>query len=82
MEWTIDSPVFEDGSLHARIVAWHREIGALVKMDEVVLEIETQKSVLEVIAPRDGYLVAKSAVIGEIVQPKQTLATFSDSKPR
>ena len=81
MQWTIDTPVFEDGSPEARVVEWHRTEGDLVEADTLLLEIETQKAVYEIVSPKTGYLQKRSAAAGDMVKTKATLAILTDKKP-
>lgn len=81
MQWTVETPEFEDGSKEARIVEWHCVEGDLVDADTLLLEIETQKAVYEIVSPRKGYLLKKSAVVGDMVKSHVTLAVLTDKKP-
>lgn len=63
-----------------RILQWHFEIGNLFEPGELLLEIETQKAVIEIRAEQSGILRAIYGVEGQWIQLDQdkTLAIFSD----
>ena len=47
------------------IVRWHRNAGEAVKKGEVICEVETEKTVLEVTAPQDGVVLKTFYAEGE-----------------
>jgi len=63
------------------LVAWHRQPGDQVDADDVLFEVETDKSVNEVNAGFDGYLAATLADAGEDVPTGQTIAIITAQKP-
>jgi pyruvate dehydrogenase E2 component (dihydrolipoamide acetyltransferase)/2-oxoglutarate dehydrogenase E2 component (dihydrolipoamide succinyltransferase) len=63
------------------LVAWHKEPGDPVSVDDVLFEVETDKSVNEVNAGFDGYLGATLAEAGEDVPTGQTIAIITAEKP-
>ena len=56
----IKVPVLPESVADATIATWHVKAGDSVKRDQNLVDIETDKVVLEVVAPADG-------VIGEII---------------
>ena len=62
-----------------KIVSWQKQPGDAVKVGDVLMEVETDKAVMEVEALADGYLGAVSAAAGEDVPVGQVIATISDS---
>jgi pyruvate dehydrogenase E2 component (dihydrolipoamide acetyltransferase)/2-oxoglutarate dehydrogenase E2 component (dihydrolipoamide succinyltransferase) len=63
------------------LVAWHKQLGEQVGADDVLFEVETDKSVNEVNAGFDGYLGATLAEAGEDVPTGQTIAIITAEKP-
>ena len=63
------------------LVAWHKQPGDAVSVDDVLFEVETDKSVNEVNAGFDGYLGATLAEAGEDVPTGQTIAIITAEKP-
>lgn len=61
MSSEILTPVLPESVADATVVTWHKKVGDAVKLDEVLVEIETDKVVLEVPA-------AMAGVLAEIVQ--------------
>ena len=66
-------PQLSESVAEATLLAWHKKQGEAVKRDENLIDIETDKVVLELPAPADGVLVSvkkgdKSTVIaGEVI---------------
>ena len=58
MTTEIKAPVFPESVADGTIATWHKKVGEAVSRDEVICDIETDKVVLEVVAPADGSLIA------------------------
>ena len=56
---------------------WTKKAGEAVKKDEVLVELETDKVALEVVAPEDGVLSEITAAEGETVTPGAVLGSVS-----
>ena len=52
----IKSPTFPESIADGTVAKWLKQEGESVNQDEVIAEIETDKVVLEVIAPSDGFV--------------------------
>lgn len=63
------------------IVSWQKEPGDKIAADDVLFEVETDKSTVEVPAGQDGYLAALLAEAGDDVPVGETVAIISDSAP-
>ncbi len=63
------------------LVNWQKSPGDAVKADDVLFEVETDKSTMEVEAGTDGYLAATLAEAGENVPVGQAVAIISADKP-
>lgn len=63
------------------LVAWLKQPGDRVAADDVLFEVETDKSTVEVNAGRDGYVAALLAEAGEDVPVGQVIAVLSAEKP-
>jgi 2-oxoglutarate dehydrogenase E2 component (dihydrolipoamide succinyltransferase) len=74
----IKVPVLPESISEATVVLWHKNPGDSVKMDEVLVEIETDKVVLEVPAEESGVLTEIIVPEGETVSERQLLATMND----
>lgn len=66
-------PDLPESVADATVATWHKKLGDTVKRDEVIVEIETDKVVLEVPALSDGILVEVVQAEGETVVSKQLL---------
>jgi 2-oxoglutarate dehydrogenase E2 component (dihydrolipoamide succinyltransferase) len=76
----IKAPAFPESIADGEVAAWHKSEGDTVSRDELIVEIETDKVVLEVVAPVDGVITKIHAVVGETIQGQQLLATLAEKK--
>ncbi len=72
----IKAPAFPESVADGEVATWHKQEGDQVARDELIVEIETDKVVMEVVAPEDGTLTRILAQEGETVQSEQLLATL------
>lgn len=72
----IKAPVFPESVADGTIATWHKKVGEPVSRDEVIADIETDKVVLEVVAPADGTLSNIAKQEGETVLSGEVIATF------
>ena len=72
----IKSPTFPESVADGTITNWVKSEGESVKQDEVIAEIETDKVVLEVVAPFDGIVTRVLKSAGEIVLSAELIAEF------
>lgn len=63
------------------IVAWHKAPGDAVAAEDVLFEVETDKSTMEVEAGADGYIAALLAEAGEEAPVGETIAVITADKP-
>ncbi len=71
-------PVFPESVTDGTILSWNRQPGDTVKRDEPVVEIETDKVVFEVPAPRDGVLEEILEKEGAVVQSGQVIGRMRE----
>ncbi len=76
MSTEIKVPVLPESVADATILAWQKKPGDAVKRDEVLVEVETDKVVLEVPAPADGVLTSIVADEGATVVAQELLGTI------
>ncbi len=67
-------PQLPESVADATILSWHKHPGDAVKQDETLVDLETDKVVLEVPAPQDGVLKEVRFKSGETVQASDILA--------
>ena len=54
MQIEVKVPTLSESVSEATLVAWHKKVGEAVKRDENLIDIETDKVVMELPAPADG----------------------------
>jgi 2-oxoglutarate dehydrogenase E2 component (dihydrolipoamide succinyltransferase) len=67
-------PQLSESVSEATLVSWHKKEGELVSRDENLIDIETDKVVLETPAPADGVLVKIVKADGETVTSGELIA--------
>ena len=76
MSSEIKVPTLPESIADALIVTWHKQEGDAVKRDEVLVDVETDKVVLEVPAAEDGVLGKIIEAEGATVQAHQVIGTI------
>ncbi|MBN6715720.1 2-oxoglutarate dehydrogenase complex dihydrolipoyllysine-residue succinyltransferase [Pseudomonas capsici] len=72
----IKAPSFPESVADGTISKWHKQPGEAVKRDELLVDIETDKVVLEVLAEADGVLASIVKGEGDIVLSNEVVATL------
>jgi len=73
----IKAPVFPESINDGEVATWHVVPGEPVRRDQVLVDIETDKVVLEVVAPSDGTVTEIVRAVGDIVTSEEVLAVFA-----
>jgi len=69
-------PQLPESVAEATVVNWHKAAGDAVKRDENLVDLETEKVVLEVPAPKDGILTEIRKNDGDTVEADEVLAVI------
>lgn len=72
----IKAPTFPESISDGTVAVWHKRPGESVSRDDLLVDIETDKVVLEVVAPANGQLTSILKDEGEIVLSEETIAEF------
>jgi 2-oxoglutarate dehydrogenase E2 component (dihydrolipoamide succinyltransferase) len=80
MSIEIKSPTFPESVADGTVANWVKKEGESVQQDEVIAEIETDKVVLEVVAPVNGTISKIVKQEGEIVNSSELIAEFNEGK--
>ncbi|MFC1749995.1 2-oxoglutarate dehydrogenase complex dihydrolipoyllysine-residue succinyltransferase [Pseudomonadota bacterium] len=67
-------PVLSESVSDATLAQWHKQVGDYVKRDENLIDLETDKVMLEVVAPHDGVLTEIKHQPGDVVGSGEVLA--------
>jgi len=76
MSIEIKVPVLPESVADATIATWHVKVGEQVSRDQSLVDIETDKVVLEVVAPEDGHIGEFLFEEGATVLGEQVIAKF------
>jgi len=75
-------PQLSESVAEATLVSWHKKAGDYVKRDENLVDIETDKVVLETPAPQAGVIVKIVKADGGTVTSNEVIAQIdTDAKP-
>ena len=72
----IKAPQFPESIADGEVAGWHARVGETVRRDDPLVDIETDKVVLEVVAPEDGILLTIHKKTGETVTAEEVLGEF------
>ena len=78
MATEVKVPVLPESVSDATIASWHKKAGDAVKRDENLLDLETDKVVLEVPSPVDGVLKEIKFEAGATVTSAQVIAVIEE----
>lgn len=76
----IKVPVLPESVADATIATWHKKIGEMVEQDDNLVDIETDKVVLEVVAPERGVIEKVIKNVGDTVLAEEVIALFKPMK--
>ncbi|GKW51375.1 MULTISPECIES: 2-oxoglutarate dehydrogenase complex dihydrolipoyllysine-residue succinyltransferase [Pseudoalteromonas] len=79
MSTEIKVPVLPESVADATVATWHVSVGDKVSRDQNLVDIETDKVVLEVVAPNDGVITEISQEEGATVLGEQVIALLGDA---
>ena len=69
----IKAPQFPESVEEGSIATWHKQVGEAVSRDELIVDIETDKTVLEVVAAEDGFLAEVTKQEGDVVLSQELI---------
>ncbi len=78
MSTEIKAPVFPESVAEGTIATWHKQPGEACTRDELIVDIETDKVVLEVVAPADGVIEETIKGEGDTVESGEVIAKFKE----
>ena len=74
----IKAPSFPESVQEGTLASWHKSAGDQVSRDELIVEIETDKVGLEVVAPANGVLLEILKQEGDVIQSNELLARIEE----
>ncbi len=74
MAISVVMPALEMAQENGKVLAWRKKDGESVSKGEPLLEIETDKAVVEIEAPGDGILTGITAEVGAVIPVGETIA--------
>ncbi|SDH01238.1 2-oxoglutarate dehydrogenase E2 component [Pseudomonas flavescens] len=74
----IKAPTFPESVADGTVATWHKKPGEAVKRDELIVDIETDKVVIEVLAEADGVVADIVKNEGDTVLSNEVLGTLTE----
>lgn len=78
MSIEIKAPQFPESVADGTVATWHKKEGDKVSRDELLVDIETDKVVLEVVSPADGVLTKIHHGEGDTIESQALLAVLEE----
>jgi 2-oxoglutarate dehydrogenase E2 component (dihydrolipoamide succinyltransferase) len=79
MSVEVKVPALPESVADAVIAGWHKQVGESVKQDEMLVDLETDKVILEVPAINSGIIKEIRFNVGDTVTADQVLAVIDDT---
>lgn len=73
-------PELAESTVEATVASWLKKEGEIITKGDVIIELDTDKVSLEIVAPSDGLIQSISKQEGETVKVGDILGTINDSK--
>ncbi|MDT8428842.1 MAG: 2-oxoglutarate dehydrogenase complex dihydrolipoyllysine-residue succinyltransferase [Pseudomonadales bacterium] len=74
----IKAPTLPESVPDGTIATWHKKVGDAIKRDELLVDIETDKVVIEVVSPADGILAKIIKAAGDTIVSNELIATVDE----
>jgi len=78
MSIEIKAPVFPESVAEGTVATWHKQPGEACSRDELIVDIETDKVVLEVVAPADGVIEEIIKNEDDVVESGEVIGKFKE----
>ncbi len=78
MATEIKAPTFPESVQEGSLATWHKKVGDTVARDELLVDIETDKVVLEVVAPSAGVLSEILKLEGDSILSNEVIARIEE----
>ena len=78
MATQIKAPQFPEAVADGTVATWHKKPGDSVAREELLVDIETDKIVLEIVAPADGVLTEIIKGEGEVIDSLELIGMFEE----
>lgn len=78
MSIEIKAPSFPESVADGTVATWYKQPGEAVQRDELIVDVETDKVMLEIVAPADGVIKEIIKGEGDTVLSEEVLAIFEE----
>ena len=78
----IRAPEFPESIAEGELTQWYKQEGEYVLRDEVVADIETEKTTVEIVAPADGLLTNFVKQEGDVIESENVICHLDETAER
>ena len=78
----VKAPTFPESISEGELTKWYKSVGEYVERDDVLADIETEKTTMEIPSPVDGLLVEILKQEGDLVESEELLGRLDESATR
>ena len=75
----VKAPSFPESISEGELVQWYKEEGEFVERDELLADVETEKTTMEITAPLAGLLLTHLKAVGDLIESEEVLAIIDES---
>jgi len=76
MAFDFKFPDVGEGLTEGEVVSWKVKVGDLVQSHQAILEVETDKAVVEIPSPETGFILSLKGVPGDIIKVGEVIAVI------
>ena len=76
----IKAPTYPESVQEGTLATWHKNVGDSVNRDDLIVDIETDKVVLEVVAPATGTLTEVLKAEGDMILSNEVIARIEEGE--
>ena len=77
MQIDVKAPHFPESISEGTLAQWYKQEGAGIERDEVLADVETEKTTIEIVAPASGIVSSLHKQEGDLVGDRELIATLS-----
>ena len=75
----VKAPTFPESISDGELTKWYKSQGDFINRDELLADVETEKTTIEIVAPADAMIVELLKQEGELVESEETLCILDES---
>ena len=78
----INAPKYPESISEGELTQWYKNEGDFVERDEVLADVETEKTTIEIVAQADGVLAKVMKQVGDMVESEELLCVIDETQQK